>query len=419
MRGTTKTIVGAALIAAGTVGGAQAGGLERSSQDFDILFEPGTRIESGVTYVKPERKLKNIRGSAVGAATGGRNPANGFRPYETETGESRGYAVPKFSAKVDLTDDLACAGQYREPIGIHTDVGMGTVEMYTAIEQEITSRDYGLNCSYRFAAGEKGFFRILGGVSYQEVEGYQSRYLPAGFPTPFGATLPFRTGYLNVEDKGWGWRLGAAYEIPEYALRASLVYQSKIKYDLEGTITGLFPITIPVVGEAEVPDSVEFKFQTGIAPSWLAFGSVKWTHWSNQDAINFLNTSASLPGPFGAIPVGARITGLDLYYRDGWTVTGGVGHKLNDQWSVATSLTWDRGTSTGLQTQTDTWTLGLGTTYSPNERFEVRLAGLVGLLTSGTKDNRIIDGKPNLTGSVADFDDDFVGALSISAKLKF
>lgn len=416
-RGSTK-FIGAALILAGSVAGAQAGGMERSSQDFDILFEPGTRIESGVTYVKPERKLKNIRGSAVGAGTRGINPLT-RRPYETETSESRGYAVPKFSAKVDLTDDLACAAQYREPIGIHSDVGTNTVEMYTAIEQKITSRDYGVNCSYRFAAGEKGFVRILGGVSYQEIEGYQSRYLPAGFPERYGASLPFRTGYLNVEDKSWGWRLGAAYEIPEYALRASVVYQSKVKYDMEGTVTGLFPITIPVVGEAEVPDSVEFKFQTGIAPNWLAFGSVKWTHWSNQESINFLNTSSNLPGPFRAIPAGARITGLDLYYRDGWTVTGGVGHKLNDQWSVASSLTWDRGTSTGLQSQTDTWTLGLGTTYSPNERIEVRVAGAVGLLTSGTKDNTYINGVRNLSGSIADFDDDFVGALSVSAKLKF
>nr|WP_082766207.1 OmpP1/FadL family transporter [Paramesorhizobium deserti] len=413
IRGTTKTIVGAALIAAGAIGSAQAGGLERSSQDFDILFEPGTRIESGVTFVMPQRKLRNIRGSAVGTATGGINPRTG-RPYKTSVDEAVDYAVPKFSAKVDLNDDLACAAQYREPIGIHTDVGTDTAAMYVAIEQEITSRDYGLNCSYRFVAGEKGYFRILGGVSYQEVEGYQSRFLPRGFPdNPLGRLEGFRTGYLNVEDKSWGWRLGAAYEIPEYALRASVVYQSRVKYNLEGTITGLFSQTVPVIpveGEAEVPDSVEVKFQTGIAPNWLAFGSVKWTNWSIVKDIPFYNTAA------GLIPVGARITGLDLYYQDGWTISGGVAHKLNDQWSVASSLTWDRATTTGLTSQTDVWTLGLGTVYSPNERFEVRLAGVVGLLTSGTMDNRRTSG---LAGYVADFDDDFVGALSISAKLKF
>jgi long-chain fatty acid transport protein len=417
IRGTTTT-VGAALIVAGTIATAQAGGLERSSQDFDILFEPGTRIESGVTYVKPERKLKNIRGSAVGPLTGGRNPATGnpadprtWRPYETETDESKGYAVPKFSAKVDLTDDLACAAQYREPWGGHTDVGMGTVAMYNAIEQEITSRDYGLNCSYRFAAGEKGYFRILGGVSYQELTGYQSRYLPMNYPA---AGLPFRVGELDVDDNSWGWRLGAAYEIPEYAMRASVVYQSRVKYNLEGTITNLYPFVIPVEGEVESPDSVEVKFQTGIAPNWLAFGSVKWTNWSIVTTVPFSNTSGAIP-----IPVGREITALDLYYRDGWTITGGIGHKFNDQWSAAASVTWDRGTSTGLSTLTDTWTLGLGTVYSPNERFEIRLAGAVGLMTSGTMDNRVVAGEPSLGGYIADFDDDFVGALSVSAKLKF
>lgn len=231
----------AGMVAAflGSAVAAHAGGFERSSQDFDILFEKGNVVDTTGTYVAPQRKLKNIHGSPIGAMTGGINPIT-KRAYETEVDEAKGYWVPKASAKFDLTDDFACAAQYRQPWGIHTDVGVDTVRMYTAIEQKISSHDYGVNCSYRFAAGEKSYFRILGGVSYQELKGEQTRMIPGidprNNPTNFPFPGPFRIASLDVEDEAVGWRLGAAYEIPEYAMRATLVYQSKVKYNLEGRL---------------------------------------------------------------------------------------------------------------------------------------------------------------------------------------
>ncbi|EFM60693.1 Outer membrane protein E [Brucella sp. BO2] len=399
---------------------AHAGGFERGSQDFDILFEKGNAVEAGGTFVAPQRKLKNIHGSAIGTApppygTGGINPTTG-RPYETEVDEAKSYWVPKISAKFDLTSDLACAAQYRQPWGIETDVGTGTVRMFTAIEQKISSNDYGVNCSYRFAAGEKSYFRILGGVSYQELKGEQTKMVPPG--SAFGGS--FRVASLDVEDQSVGWRLGAAYEIPEYAMRATLVYQSEVKYNLEGTIDNLVlnPVTgrgMPLNVESDVatPQSVEFKFQTGIAPDWLAFGSVKWTDWSSITSVDFASADNKI------VPQGTKITSLNLYYQDGWTVSGGVGHKFNDQWSAAATVTWDRGTSTGLTSQTDVWLFGLGTSYKPTEQFEVRLAGAAGWLSSGELDDTVIDNKPSPTGSKGEFGNDFVGGLSLTAKVKF
>ncbi|CUW44404.1 hypothetical protein B3286c1_1733 [Brucella vulpis] len=155
----TREIAGFVAALLGSTIMAHAGGFERGSQDFDILFENGNAVEAGGTFVAPQRKLKNIHGSAIGTApppygTGGINPTTG-RPYETEVDEANSYWVPKVSAKFDITSDLACAAQYRQPWGIETDVGTGTVRMFTAIEQKISSNDYGVNCSYRFTAGEK------------------------------------------------------------------------------------------------------------------------------------------------------------------------------------------------------------------------------------------------------------------------
>lgn len=396
---------------------AHAGGLERSSQDFDILFEDGNVVETGATFVTPQRKLKNIRGNPFPV-----NPVpdqNVGKPFETEVDEGKSYWVPKVSAKFQLTDDLACAAQYRQPWGIDTDSGINNARMFGSIKQKISSNDYGLNCSYRFAAGDKGFFRILGGVSYQQLKGEQTKISPLPLPTG----LAFGNSRLDVDDSAFGWRLGAAYEIPEIALRASLVYQSKVNYKLEGNVDidvagAPMSFTTPVVGSVATPQSVEFKFQTGIAPDWLALASIKWTDWKSITAVSFLNDGSQ---PFlGRIPVGSEVTSLDLYYKDGWTLMGGVGHKFNDKWSGAATVTWDRGTTTGLTSQTDVWLLGLGANYKATEHLEFRLAGAVGILTSGTLDNTLAaKNGGSQFGSKADFGTDVVGGMTLSAKYRF
>ncbi|RVP93260.1 transporter, partial [Sinorhizobium meliloti] len=92
---------------------------------------------------------------------------------------------------------------------------------------------------------------------------------------------------------------------------------------------------------------------------------------------------------------------------------------FNDQWSGAVSLTWDRGTSQGYGAQTDTWTLGTGVSYTPTENVEIRLAGVVGILTSGSSGPVDFEGQ-TIGGDVSyDFGNDFVGAISTSLKVRF
>src|SRR5690606_35843393 len=103
------------------------------------------------------------------------------------------------------------------------------------------------------------------------------------------------------------WRLGAAYEIPEIALRTSVVYQSKVKYELSGTVSGVFPgPAAQVMGEVSTPQSVDIKFQTGIAPGWLALAGIKWTDWSSVERVSFVNTGPAYGGP--AFPTGREVT---------------------------------------------------------------------------------------------------------------
>ncbi|TIS62400.1 MAG: transporter [Mesorhizobium sp.] len=408
-----KALLGAGCFSLTLIGAAMhpahAGGIERGGYDIDLLFDPAPfATEAEATYVMPNRKLKNaVDTSGNPIVLTGMSTAN----------ESEDYWVPRIGVKAQIVQGVDCMVDYSQPWGAHTAPGAWN-GAYSNMETDIKSNNYAATCSYKMDAG-KGQLRFIGGVFYQEVYGFKKDLVSPLVPD-FGGT-----GRVDLTSSGWGWRAGLAYEIPEIAFRASLVYNSQVKLDnISGTLdltkVGV-PQPIDVYGEASMPDTVELKLQSGIAPGWLAFGSIKWVNWSILQSIPICSQASKGVAACTTIsPIPIRWTSLDLMYRDGWTVSGGIGHKFNDQWSAAGQLTWDRGTSHGYGSQTDTWTLGGGVAYTPKPNIEIRLAGAIGVMTSGhsgtvTDENGYVAG----TDVSYDFGNDLVTAISGGVKIKF
>lgn len=410
------------IAACAFVGSAQAGGLERGGYNIDLLFDPGQyAIESGVTYVAPQRKLENVRDTDPSDGT-----LNSFG-FGTSTDETESYFVPRIGFKAQLVDGFDCIADYSQPWGAHTKPGSTWAGAQHNVETKVESDNYGVTCSYKFDVGP-GQMRIIGGGFYQQVSGFKERLVAPSFAVGGLSGL----GRLDLEGDGYGWRIGAAYEIPEYALRASLVYNSEVSLDditgtldLRGLPVGfngnpIAGVVTDVYGATAMPDSVELKVQSGIAPDWLAFGSIKWTDWSQLQSIPFcpVSTKGIVACTTGS-PANVDVTSLDLIYRDGWTISGGVGHKLSDQWSVAGSVTWDRGTSQGFGSQTDTWTFGTGVSYTPTQNVEFRVAGAISLLTSGSSGVVTSGGFAYGQDVAYDFGTDIAAAVSTSLKVRF
>jgi len=388
---------------------AMAGGLERGGYNIDLLFDHGRfAAESAVTYVNPQRKVKNVQDI---------NPANNLvgggnlNRFSDSADDAEGYWVPRIGMKGAIGDSADCMFDYSQPWGVHTKPGREWAGANENIETKVESDNYAVTCSYRFDMGP-GQLRLIGGTFYQELSGFKERQVIDDLVVP-GTGV----GRLDLEGDGWGWRAGIAYEIPEYAFRASLVYNSEVNLD---DITGTLDLAqvngtvLDVHGAQKMPDVVELKVQSGIAPGWLAFGSVKWTDWSQLQKIPFCTAAVT-----GTCTTANGVTSLDLGYRDGWTISGGVGHKFNEQWSGAVTVTWDRGTSQGFGTQTDTWTFGAGASYTPNQNVEVRLAGALGVLTGGSSGTVTLDGETYGQRVNYEYDDDLVAAISTSVKVRF
>ncbi|MHB2265329.1 outer membrane protein transport protein [Aliihoeflea sp. PC F10.4] len=328
MTGFTKIMLAGTVLAA-SVATAQAGGFSRGNADTDVLYEPGNfTMRTGITIVSPQRSFTRHNDPAL----------VGHRFTES-------YAVPSLAMKLQPFDALGCAGTYTQPYG--ADVNYEGRVTPGKLTEQFDVDEFALTCALRFDAGP-GKLYLLGGVFHEKFDYSRTQLVPTGLLIP-GAPGTLNAG-LTLEGTDQGYRIGVGYDIPEIALRGQLMYRSATSYGADGEFTiqtPFGPLAAPALGLGNLPQSVELKLQSGIAPGWLAFGSVKWTDWSVQEAL--------------IVQVPGLITSNDIYnWRDGWTVTGGIGHAFNEQMNGVASVTYDRGVATGWDLIGDSWTFSVG-----------------------------------------------------------
>lgn len=365
-----KTTALGLIAACAFVGGAQAGGFSRGEADTDILYEEGEIVgRGGVLYVIPQRSFTTVDGVA-----------------SSDGDYTNSYLIPTFAAKVKVLDNLSCALTFVNTFGADVDYGADAQAQGSAIHKEFRSNEYATTCDVNFDAG-KGRAHLLGGVYVQD----------------FDYTAISSTGTLTLQDDAaFGYRFGVGYEITEYALRAQLMYRSEVEHE---TNEGYFDFaTLPFDGDASgygtLPQSLKLSLQSGVAPGWLVYGSIKWTDWSVMEVLNYtIPAAGAQEDPF--------------YWKDGWTFQAGVGHAFTDQLSGTVSLTYDTGVGTGADIQTDTWTTAIGAIYKPKDGIELRVGGAVSYLKAGsqsTADNADFD---------ATSDSDWAYSVGTSLKIAF
>ena len=344
---SSVVLLGATMIA----GNAYAGGFSRGEANTDILFEPGQYgFDAGFIYVSPQVSYATIgTGGAVG----------------TDPRFSQDYWIPSVAAKARFGDALGCALTYTQPFGGSTVYGTQAQAAQVGkkfYSKDFVSNEYGATCDVRFDAGP-GKFHVLGGAYLQD----------------FTYTAVSNLGTLKLNDGGsYGYRIGAAYDIDKYAMRAAVMYRSAVTQNATGTFTptatGAFVFgtssVIPSTGNGTLPQSVKLSLQSGVAPGWLVYGSVEWTNWSVLQTLNYsISTSAQ----------------QDKYYwKDGWTIQAGVGHQFTDDIAGTINVTWDQGVGSGADIMTDKWTVGTGAEFKLGPG-KLQVGGAVTYITGGSQ----------------------------------
>lgn len=226
------------------------------------------------------------------------------------------------------------------------------------------------------------------------------------------------------ETSGTGWLAGAAYQIPEIALKASVTYRSEIDQDATVTETGytalgaVNPAMAAIVASPDkkltitTPQSVNLDLQSGIMADTVAFANIRWVNWKDFSI---------RPDKFGQVSelataaTGGNGFNLVDYTDDQWSVNAGVGRKVTDKWAGNVSVGYDTGAGNPVSTLGPTegyWNLGVGVQYSPTPA--TFIAGGVKYFWLGDADAKVSSGTV-----VGDFQDNNAIAYGLKMGYRF
>ncbi len=336
-----RNLVIAAGVLAGGATAAVSGGIDRSGQNLNIIFEPGNYAEFSYGRVKPE-----VSGSQI-------LPLGPF-PAGAKSGDMSGdYSTFSFGIKVEVNDKIDLAFIIDQPIG--ADVNYPADTGYAYGGSTATLDNTAMSAVLRYKIDNN--FSVLGGLRLSSLAGEVALFN--------GYTLDAQ------KDLQMGYILGAAYERPDIAMRVSLTYNSAITHELD-TVEFGFPST-PF--ETTIPQSLTLDAQTGIAADTLLFGSIRWVDWSEFDVAPALYVAA----------VGEPLV---YYQSDTITYTAGLGRRFTDNWSGAFTLGYEdqNNNLTGNLGPTDgVMFAGLGLTYTIDR---VKISGGVRYFKLGDAQSR-------------------------------
>ncbi len=232
--------------------------------------------------------------------------------------------------KTDINDKIGVAIIFDQPFGSLAEYTAG---VYTGTTADLTSSAITVIGSYDVSDR----IVVFGGGTYQSMAAT--------------AAVPGAGAYTIVADSaaGFGFVAGAAYQIPDIALRVSLTYRSEVA-TTHDTIEDSAVIPDDTI-DITTPQSLNLEFQTGINEKTLVFGSIRWVEWSEFDITpaNYLGGS------------------LVDYDDDRITYNLGVGRKLSDTLSAAVTIGYEGslgGDPTPLAPTDGFFSVGAGLTYT-------------------------------------------------------
>ncbi|MEX3315551.1 OmpP1/FadL family transporter [Sulfitobacter sp. PS-8MA] len=357
----------------------QAGGIDRSGQSINALFESGRYAEFTFGAISPDTS-----GTAV-AALGGFDSGDMTSSYM------------QFGAayKADINDRLSYAVIYDQPFGADVDYPTGT--NYYAQGSQADLDSHALTGLLRYKMPNN--FSVHGGIRIQTIEATAAVPFVTGSAGPF-AGAPYRVD--GDRDTGVGYALGFAYEKPEIAMRVSLTYNSKIKHDVDTTENSVLGGPNRSTTDIETPQSVNLEFQTGIAADTLLFGGVRWVDWSDFDIS---------PANYGTLTGGGSLVSYD---DDVFTYSLGVGRRLSDTWSVSASVGYEKsngGFASNLGPTDGNKSLALAAVYTRDNM----------KITSGIRYVNIGDAQTAIPGAApaANFEDNDAVAFGVKVGFTF
>ncbi len=295
-----------ALAASLVATAALPGGIDQSGQPVTLIFQEGDYAELTLGYLMPRISAE---GEAPGTATG-----NAYDDLPDSGG----------GIKRQIGEGLSAALIVDQPYGVivNYDLDYSTTGFaYAGTSAE--PRSLGVTGLLRYALGPR--WSLHGGLRAIRFGG-EATLKGWGFG-------PALDGYSWEGDDAWGlgYVAGAAYEVPEIALRVALTYGSRTELTLDSVETHVLDPATGTFGTVSsetaitMPQSVNLDFQTGLNPKTLLYGSVRWAGWEGWNVA---------PEGYVAL-VGAPLVEFE---HDTWHYELGIGRQLTERFAGTIKL---------------------------------------------------------------------------------
>ena len=381
-----KAISSSVLLALLPVSGVYAAAMDRSGQSISAFLQPNNYFEGGISILDPSVSGKNAVGEKI-----------------SDMGED--YYFPSAALKIQATDNISLGLIYDQPFGAdaHYSDGIMILPARAGGNKNLSGTDVEVktnNLTALIGFQPNKNINIYAGAAYQDVKGSIKL-----------ASIPYEAKLSK--DDSFGWLVGAAYQIPDIALKVALTYRSEIEHELEtqeSLLGGAFSTSKDT--KVKTPQSLNLDFQTGIMANTVIFANVRWVEWGGYgiDIEKFRTYSKNL-APFGLPAAGQNIIDYD---KDQWSANVGVGRKFNDQWAGNFSVGWDSGAGnpvTALGPTEGYWNVGLGAQFSPTPAT---------FIAGGVKYFMLGDAEGRSTGlTVGEFEDNDALAYGLKIGYKF
>ena len=303
-----KNIITGVSLVALSAGMAQAGGFELQTLDTSMMYADGN--QASISYA-------NIDASIEGYNTRFGSVSN-KKVVKDQT-------VTNLNAKFDVGDNFAFglstyrSGSVQLSGGNGDPAAAGNLTPIADIKLETTA----LLVSYKLNDN----MSLIGGMTNNSLQDSSVKTLAGAYEIP-GAT---EQGYI----------VGAAYSMPEIALRAEVMYQPKTELKTKAKFTSAQYSNPAAQSSVSLPDTYAVSFQTGIAADTLLMATYRKSNWSKAQ----ITSNVAAPALVQGNPALAA-TNIKTAFEDTESYSIGLGRKFSDKLSASITYSKEEGSST-------------------------------------------------------------------------
>ena len=309
-----KNIITGVSLVALSAGMAQAGGFELQTLDTSMMYADGN--QASISYASIDASIEGYN-TGAGLATVSKKQV------------VKDQTVTNVNAKFDVSDTFSFglstyrSGSVQLSGGNGDPAAGGNITPIADIKLQTTALmvNYQLNENMSF----------IGGMTNNSLEDSSVSTLAGGYTIP-GATAQ---GYI----------VGAAYSVPEIALRAEFIYQPKTEIKTTANFVGVGLLTgadnPAAKSSLSLPDSYALSFQTGIAADTLLMASYRRANWSKAQITSTVFSSTQLAG----LPAAAAGANIQTEFEDSEAFSVGIGRKFSDSLSGSITYSKEEGSS--------------------------------------------------------------------------